>query len=225
MVEYIFEIEKGEPLTFRVDIRRQYSETTEEDQYPSWTKLGYHQCDICPLPSDGHRYCPTAVDLQDIVERFSSLLSHGPVTVRVKTLDREYVKTCDIQTGLQSLLGLIMATSACPILSKLGALANFHLPFATTEDTLFRSVGAYLIRQYFIFSDGGRPDFELRELKSLYNRLEELNFAFSERIRVASKADANLNAMVQLGALSFMVYVSLEDQLKDFRNAFESKLF
>ncbi len=224
MVEYIFEMDNGETLFFQVDIDRCYHEEMKK-AYPSWTKLEYNQCDICPLSAETYRYCPTAVDLQEIVEKFSSFLSHKQVAVRVKTSDREYIKTCDIQTGLQSLLGLVMATSACPILSKLGALASFHLPFATTEDTLFRTVGAYLLRQYFILSAGGEPDFTLGELKAIYNKLEELNYSFGERIRIASKSDANLNAVVQLGALSFMVYVSLEEQLKDFRDAFRGRLF
>ncbi|MDM8525983.1 hypothetical protein QUF80_21625 [Desulfococcaceae bacterium HSG8] len=219
MIEYIFQIEGGETLHFRIDINRKY----KEKRGHFWTELGYHQCKNCTLLLKDYRYCPTAIDMEEIIEGFSSFFSHDKVFVRVKTSEREYSKMCDLQTGLQSLLGLVMATSSCPILSKLWALANFHLPFATTEDTLFRAVGAYLIRQYFIFSDKGQPDFDLEGLRNLYRELEELNTSFTERIRIASKTDANLNAVVQLGALSFLVHVSLEEQLGDLRTTFERK--
>ncbi|QTA91693.1 DUF6901 family protein [Desulfonema magnum] len=225
MIEYIFETQDGRNLNFQININRQYTDKINGSAHHVWTKLDYNQCKICPLSLKEYQCCPTAVDLQEIVEGFSPFLSHEIVWVKVRTSEREYSKKCDIQTGLQSLLGLVMATSACPVLSKLWSLAYFHLPFATTEDTLFRTVGAYLIRQYFIFSDGEKPDFELNELRSLYNKLEELNTSFTERIRIASKADANLNAVVQLGALSFMVHVSLEEQLRDFRRTFQGKLF
>ena len=217
MIIYTFQIENGETLNFQVDINRHYEDAANAESRHFWTKLDYHQCGNCPLSPENYTYCPTAVDLQEIIAKFSSFFSHNRVHVRVITSEREYGKSCDIQTGLQSLLGLVMATSACPILSNLWALANFHLPFATTEDTVFRTVGAYLIQQFFISSDGGDPDFQLKRLKILYNNLEELNSTFSERIRIASKSDANLNAVVQLGALSFMVHVSLEEHLRDFR--------
>jgi len=223
MIGYMFRIENGETLNFQVDINRHYNDKANTDTRRFWTKLDYHRCGNCPLSSDKYHFCPTAVDLQEIIEKFSSFFSHNRVDVRVISSEREYSKSCDIQTGLQSLLGLVMATSACPILSNLWALANFHLPFATTEDTVFRTVGAYLIQQFFISSDGGKPDFELKKLKNLYNSLEELNSAFSRRIRIASESDANLNAVVQLGALSFMVHVSLEEHLGGFRAILEKK--
>jgi hypothetical protein len=225
MIEYIFQIKGRDSLHYHIDINREYSEGSDETNHPPWTKLDYCQCKNCPMPVEKYQYCPTAVDLKEIIDGFSTLISHDEVTVRVKTSEREYRKTCDVQTGLQAILGLIMATSACPILSKLRSLADFHLPFATTEDTIFRAVGAYLIQQYFIFFDGGHPDFELKELKNLYCRLEQLNASFTERIRAASKTDANLNAVVQLGALSFMVHLSLEEQLKDLRATFQKRLY
>ncbi|OQX24864.1 MAG: hypothetical protein BWK80_18630 [Desulfobacteraceae bacterium IS3] len=224
IIEYIFQLKTGSTLNYLIDTNRQYGEETDRMSHRFWTKLDYNQCGNCLLSLKKYRCCPTAVDLEDIIEEFSSFLSHDQAQVSVKTPEREYSKVCDIQTGLQSLVGLVMATSACPTLSQLGALAKFHLPFATTEDTLFRSVGAYMIRQYFIFSDGGQPDFTLERLKALYNSLEDLNSAFTERIRIASRSDANLNALVQLGALSFMVHVSLEDQLRDFRNTFQKNI-
>ena len=76
-------------------------------------------------------------------------------------------------TGLQSLFGLMMATSGCPILSRLRPLADYHLPFADIDETVHRVVGTYLMRQYFEGQETGtEPDLELTALKDYYKELE-----------------------------------------------------
>ena len=63
-----------------------------------------------------------------------------------------------------------VATSGCPVLKPLGAMASFHIPFCTTRETLRRIVGSYLIKQYFKQLEGEEPDWELKELKALYDQ-------------------------------------------------------
>lgn len=216
MIDYIFRIESDLEMKFSVDTDR----TTGKDdpgKLSPWTELGYYQCECCTLSPDENRHCPAAADLHHIIADFSPMASYETAEVSVVTEEREYRKTCDIQTGLQSLLGLIMATSACPVLSKLRLLADFHLPFSTSRETIFRIVSAYLLNQYFILSEGGETDFELRHVEQFCMNLEELNRSFSERIRVASESDANLCAMVQWGSVSFMMRASLREQLEKFR--------
>ncbi len=222
---YIFQIEDKQTLHFQVDINRKYTAKDVPEEHHFWTELSYNQCKNCVLCLQEYRYCPVATDLQEIIEGFSSLFSYSTTSVIVITPEREYRKTCNIQTGLQSLVGLVMATSTCPILSKLKPLAKFHLPFATPEDTLFRTVGSYLIQQYFIHSEGGHPDMELKDLKAFYQDLEKLNTSFGNRIRSASEKDASLSALVKLGFFSLMVCASLEKQLDDLKTAFHGKIF
>lgn len=222
MITYLFHSKDKKEYKFRIDVNRTYTLEIDHRPHQFWTKLDFHQCPICPLGVQEMRFCPTAVDMEDVVGRFSSLISYEEVDVQVIAPEREYRKTCDIQTGLQALVGLIMATSACPVLSRLKTLANFHLPFATLEDTIFRTVGAYLIQQYYIHMEGGKGDFELKKLKNYYNDLSDLNTAFLRRIEIASESDANLNALVQLEALSFMMHVTIEEELKHFRKTMTS---
>ena len=137
--------------------------------------------------------------------------------MEVTTPERTYVKQCDVQTGLRALMGLVMATSGCPVLSKLKGLAHYHLPFATVEETTFRTVSLYLLRQYFVQRDGGVPDLALRGLLTYYEELQDLNQAFQNRLRAASARDANLNAINSLFSLAAVVAIALEENLETLR--------
>jgi len=112
-------------------------------------------------------------------------------------------------------LGLVMASSGCPILSRLSGMATHHLPFATLRETVYRTTTNYLLQQYFVHRRGGVADLDLVELKKLYQELQTVNEAFLERIRVATDQDASLNALVTLLSVSAMVQVSIDDGLQE----------
>ena len=215
MVEYEFTLADGRVHRFVVGSDDEPPTTAE---LPAWTALGFSQCGNCPLSVADSPRCPTAVDVFRIAERFADKLSYERVHVRVQRGGRSYEIDCDVQTGLGSLLGLVMASSGCPILGELRGLARFHLPFAEFEETLFRTVSLYLLRQYFIAQDGGTPDFELRGLASLYEDLQEVNRAFKRRIEGASARDASINAVTLLFSVSALVALSLESGLEQLRH-------
>jgi hypothetical protein len=220
MITYEFKLENGDNYVFEVDMDRGFSRETSDADQPFWTALNYRQCPNCTLKKEKHSCCPPAADLKEVVERFSSILSVTNVTVHVKTPNRDYIKTCDAQTGLDSLLGLIMSTSACPILGKLRTMAKTHLPFSTHFESIFRSVGNYLLLQYFIQQDGKKPDWDLNGLIKFYEELGTVNQHFADRVRDASKKDAGVNAVIQLSALSITVGASIEEQLDEFKKEF-----
>ena len=213
LIHYHFLIEGKESLKFSVDLKRKYSKEKDAERHPFWAALNYHKCVVCPLSGSEFHHCPVAVDLQDVMATFSDTISHRRAEMHVLTPEREFVHHCDVQTGLNSLLGLIMATSACPILSQLRPLANFHLPFATAEETLYRTVGAYLVKQYFVLQNGNKPDFELAGLGVLYQKLISLNTCFAARVRSASEQDANINAVIRMDNFSILVLFALKDNL------------
>lgn len=224
MIDYHFAFETGESVHVTVDLDRLFTPEKDTASGSFWTALEYHQCENCPLARDKFKNCPVAVDIEGLVAKFSNFPSYSKVHVRVKTPQREYSKDCDIQTGLNAILGLVMATSACPILGRLKSMARFHLPFATPEETVYRVVGSYLIQQYFAHKDGLEPDLELNGLDSLYQDLETVNNAFAERIRSASEKDASINAIVRLSGLAFLVRSSLKKQLISQRSTFSHDL-
>lgn len=217
MVHYEFTLADGRVHRFLVG----EDEPPTTAELPAWTRLDFHQCASCPLRAESSPRCPAAVDVFRITERFADLLSYDRVHVRVIRDSRTYTIDCDVQTGLGSLLGLVMASSACPVLSQLRGLARFHLPFAEFEETLFRTVGLYLLRQYFVARDGGTPDFELRGLTRLYDDLQEVNRAFKQRIEGAAPRDASINAVTLLFSMSALVAMSLDSGLDQLRELLE----
>jgi len=220
MIEYVFELPGRAELRFTIDQKRVYSPATDHATHPDWTALGFNRCAHCPLPETEYRWCPAAIDVEGIVRTFAGISSSQSALIRVQTPERQFQRADDVQTGLNSLLGLVMASSGCPILGELRPLALFHLPFSTPEETIYRTTGNFLLRQYFIRRSGGTPDLELNGLKRLYQNLEQLNADFALRLRRASQNDANINAIANLSSLSMVVRFSLEDHLTEMKSLF-----
>jgi hypothetical protein len=216
MVEYTFTFADG--TVHRFDAAAKAAPATDPEP-PPWARLGFYRCANCPLDQATHPYCPPAADIARFTESFRELPSHERVHVRVRREGREYEIHCDLQTGLGSLMGLVMASSECPHVGQLSALTRLHLPFANLEETVFRTVGLYLLKQYFVARDGGTPDFDLQDLARYYDELQVVNRYFKKRIEAASERDANINAVTMLFSLSALVAMSLHsglDQLREF---------
>lgn len=223
MVRYIFDLESGARVRFEVDPERRYDPSGGGPDDPPWVALDYHRCENCPLAPGTTRRCPPAADLLKILEAFRQIPSTARAAVYVTTTERTYVRRCDVQTGLGSLLGLVMATSGCPILSRMQPMARTHLPFASIEETIYRTASAYLLEQYFVARRGGSPDFELAGLRDLYEQLYTVNSCFAQRVRAAAEQDASLNAITQLFSLGTLVSMSLDEKLELIAPMFAAK--
>lgn len=182
---------------------------------PEWTRLEFRRCPNCPLPAEAGARCPPAVDLAPVVGAFAKMISHEQAQVLVHTPQRVVGRDCQVQDALSSVVALIMATSACPILGRMRGLARTHLPFSTMEESLVRVAGAYLLGQLLVQREGGEADWTLEGLKAHYAQLEVLNKAFKKRIDAAAVQDATLNAVSALGVLSMGVGLSVDDQLAE----------
>lgn len=215
VIEYAIRFQNGDRLLFNVDLDHPTAATPQNTK--EWTSLDFNQCPNCPLKKETHPHCPAALEVAGTIETFQARLSHERVVVTVKTAQRLYQKEVDVQTGLRSLIGLMMAKSACPYTSQLKGLAHFHLPFASNDETLFRTVSAYLLKQFFKHKSGQPADLDLKDLSKLYEDLMTVNENFLTRIRKASQKDANLNALVDLHSISTIVNMSLEEQLESLK--------
>jgi len=212
----------GDSFVWNVDWSEEAT-VEKSDDLPEWTRLDFCQCECCPLKKEDHPHCPAAVRAHEVLTTFSNARSFDVVSVEVETLQREYRKKLPLQTALQSLLGLLMSTSGCPVLGRFRPLASFHMPFSSFEETLFRTVGAYLIHQYFESREEGNPDWKLEGLKEFYRTLEGLNRNFSSRIQAVEENDAISNAIVIFFSTSLVVVDSIEDGLEEYRNLFTAK--
>lgn len=211
IVRYIFQL-KDREVVFDVETKQRGVE--ESTNYPEWARLQHKQCACCPLKTSDCQYCPVATRIHGLVEAFAENKSTERVQVTVEASERHYYNDCDLQVGINSLMGLMMATSDCPVLQELKAMASFHIPFCSTRETLHRTVGSYLTKQYFVQLQGGKPDWELQQLKALYQVLEALNQDFSKRIQDSSSSDAVSNAVIMFFATSVVLVTSLDQQLQ-----------
>jgi hypothetical protein len=211
--DYRFERENGESIGFRLELRLPALELVpaSDSTPPNWSRLEERQCSHCPLQPTTHSHCPVAVNLAPVVEVFKHCISHEPARVTITTEARAYRKTVDLQSGISSLMGLIMVTSGCPVMDRLRPMVCTHQPFATVEETFFRAVSSYLMAQYIRQQQGKEPDWTLTRFASMYNDVSQLNACFKERLQLAVVQDANLNALTQLDCFGTFSTLSLED--------------
>jgi hypothetical protein len=197
---YEFSFENGRKETFTLSL---HDDTLQLDPLPvatdeEWMQLTYHQCGVCPLSPAEHTYCPVAKNLSYLLSRFKNEFSYETVTARVTTKDRVTEKTGSLESCASSIIGLIMATSGCPVLDILRPMAYTHLPFANEDETIFRAVSTYLTAQAIKVSQGQKPDWEISNVASIYSGITSLNADFAERIRGLHGKDANINAIISL---------------------------
>ncbi len=186
----------------------------EEEPIPEWAKLNFAKCGSCPLADKDYKYCPTARSLVDVVEFFADLPSYEEVEVIVETPKRIISAQTTVQLGLRSLMGLLMPISGCPILMKLKPMTFTHLPFSSIEETTYRAVSMYLLNQYFSHRFGGEASFDLEGLRQIYKELHDVNLDFLQRLRSASRTDANLNSLVSLDVFTIAIPRSIDNQLE-----------
>jgi hypothetical protein len=219
-IEYRFQMEDGKNLNYKINFNRPREKILNQADYPAWTELSFKQCSNCPLNPQEYSHCPVAIDAKEIILGFKEILSSSVTDVRVTTQEREYFKRCDAPTGLRALIGLVMATSACPTLSKMRGMAYYHLPFASMDEIVFRVTSSYLLGQYYIHQEGGEADWDLRGLKKHYKDVLTLNYDFLQRIQAANEADSNLDVLSTLFSISSILSVRLEQHLQKIRPLF-----
>ncbi|HEY4613304.1 MAG TPA: hypothetical protein VII11_09995, partial [Bacteroidota bacterium] len=186
---------------------------------PEWTKLKFHQCENCPL-GDDVQYCPVAVNLSHLIEEFKFNQSTDIAFVVVDGPDRSYVKETTVQKGLSSIMGIIMVTSDCPVLDRLRPMVRFHLPFASSLETTYRSVTMYLLSQYLEMKKGGSPDWNLDRLVGIYKEIMKVNKGMWNRLSNAAKLDANVNALIILNSFGDALRHSVKTGLDEISKIF-----
>jgi len=215
-IEYRITLDDEHDFSYRIELDRSYDREAEA-QAPHWTRLEHQLCANCPLSREQFSHCPAAVDLHRVIEDFQGLPAVQKALVWVRTPEREYTKVVGLEEGLRALLGVIMATSACPVLARLKPMAQQHLPFANNREFVLRAVSLYLARQYFNLREGRHADWELRGLVRSFQQLQLVNQAFWQRIHDTCKGDSNLKAFLTFFSMASSLTVSLETQLQKIR--------
>ncbi|OGS59436.1 MAG: hypothetical protein A3J79_12355 [Elusimicrobia bacterium RIFOXYB2_FULL_62_6] len=219
--KYIFKFDNQEEkvLDIQLDPNTLDLLPKKRDKYPEWTALDFAKCPVCPYNSAEKPYCPIAVNVAEALETFADKESFRAVDVQVVSDERDYFKKTTLQAALSSVMGIYMASSGCSVMGVLKPMVRHHLPFASIDETMFRTVSTYLVGQYVLKHKGQTPDWDLAKLMSAYKKIEELNKAIVARFRKVSTKDANYNALIILDIFAKFVPMTIERTLskKDLR--------
>jgi len=218
-----FEDEKSETFEFCFDATDMRLHLDTPDQPPSWTRLDFHQCPNCSLHLETCQHCPPAVSLSAIVNQIGDMPSYEGVEMRVITQEREIRQKTTIQNVLSSMLGLIMASSDCPIASYFRPMARFHLPLANLDETIFRATSTYLLAQYFRAQKDLPFDASLGGLVTIYKDMQTVNSTFAERLRQSGEV-SETNAIAQLDINAQTLPVVISDNVDDLYELFSAYL-
>ncbi|MDH5259335.1 MAG: hypothetical protein OEX07_15075 [Gammaproteobacteria bacterium] len=192
----------------------------ENPPLENWMKLSHHQCENCPLTEKSHPICPVANNLYGLLKDWEKVISYDKVDLIVTSRQRTISANTTAQKALSSLLGLIMATSDCPHTHFFRAMAKFHLPLASNEETSFRAISTFFMMQYFQASEEKSVNLNLENLRKIYDNMHTVNVHMKQRLENAVIEDAALNAVVILDLFAISMPYYLEDELEKLRDLF-----
>lgn len=187
---------------------------------PGWAHLEYHQCPPCPLRSTEHPFCPVALSIADLVTTFKDIASYVRCTVTCISPERTVSKHTVVQEGLASILGLLMAISGCPIMDFFRPLAQFHLPFATVDESIFRVVAVYMLRQYYRKDRAMSDRLSLDDIRNHYALIKQVNKGILRRIQSITDQDADKNAIITLSSLGQILEMEIDANLESLHHLF-----
>ena len=222
-ITYILSFDDGsrEEFSFDFDEVTMRLKAANSSRLPDWTRLDFHQCPHCPLDVGSHQHCPPAAHLGDIMGRLGRIPPYETVDLQVVTSERETRQTTSATTALSSLMGLVMASSGCPIAAYFRPMARFHLPLASPEETIFRVISSYLLAQYFRTQQGLEFDSTLRGLVRIYEDMQAVNAAFAERLKASGEVKET-NAVAQLDLYAQVLPIVIKDSVEELLPLFEA---
>ena len=222
-VRYRYEFDDGAPVEFAVDSELRAGEQEPCSAAPGeWTKLNEYRCDCCSLPPSESQPCPAIASVADVVEYFNEHRDYTEAKCTVSLPDKTIVARKSINEALSALMGLRMASSACPILSQLKPLARFHEPFASPYHTVFRAASMYLLGQYFRQGRGEAANWSLDGLRELYADIGEVNLRMSQRLKAARREGSSPVSMSVLSVFSITMSHLFDEHLDILRGLYES---
>ena len=221
-IDYHFTFKDGAQKDFNIDLDSRSLEIIPHNAQlrPDWAMVANCRCVNCGLDEEREPYCPIALNITGVIDFFKDFISYDRARVQVTTEDRTYEKDTTIQNALSSLLGVYMVASGCPSMEKLKPMVRFHLPFATVEETVFRSTGAYLLGQYFLKKQGKEADMDLTELAEFYKGIHLVNHGIAERLRKVIGKDALNNAVICLDMFAKELPYAIDDGLEELKSLF-----
>ncbi|MBT3235138.1 MAG: hypothetical protein HN353_04245 [Bdellovibrionales bacterium] len=194
-------------------------ENTNKDHSdkPAWARLEHKQCDNCTLSPSNNPYCPVALSLVSLSDITQGLTSFEETSTRVITTEREYLHRGDLQKGISPLVGLLMASSGCPVFEIFKPMARFHIPFASKEETYYRLFGTVLISNYY---KNYVVNFDPGVLGDIYENVSVVNARLVQRFTDVTGGDSLLNSIVILDHLALRYVLDIEEVFSELKSYF-----
>lgn len=211
---YEFKFENGEKTKIVIELKKEDLNIVNLvfDEKKECNELKNFKCPNCKL--QGNKECPVLKNLLVIVEEFKTKHSYDKCEIKVETRERVYIKYDSLQSGIGSLMGIIMVSSGCPTLEKLKPMVKFHLPFATIEETMYRAASMYLMAQYIRNKDGKIAKYDLREIADIYAEIEKINVHMARQLNKINICDASINAIVLLNSFASFANITFGDEFE-----------
>ena len=215
MIHYRFVFADGSRAEFEVDDEAATAPPLRRSEgLPAWMHLDKYRCPHCPLPDGPGVACPAMDALFSTIQAFEQHASTEACELTVEHNGVTFQARTPLQNAVRALLGLQLALSACPTLSRLRPMARFHAPLSGPDETLFRVFGMYLVDQLFRQKRGQTPDWSLAGLQAIYQDIHTVNDRLADRIRDATQKDATVNGVVILDALAHVVEWNIQNGLE-----------
>ena len=103
-------------------------------------------------------------------------------------------------------------------------MARFHLPFASTEETIWRASSSYLLAQYYLHQDGKPVDVHFKGLSRIYGEIQTVNISFAKRLRAACQHDSMVNAIILLDMFAQSMPSAIDESLDEIKPMFRPYL-
>jgi hypothetical protein len=187
-----------------------------------WTRLAFHKCSHCPLKQEDFPFCPLAQAIESIISKIHDFLSYDEVHAQVEYKNRTVSADITVQRALSSLLGLLIPASGCPHTRYFRPMSRYHLPFADTEEKIYRATTMFLLAQYFIHKKCGCIPTDFSRLEAIYNNVHIVNTQTCKRLREFCKSDSPLNAITILDMLTVSIHSALKHDLDKFEAYFSA---
>jgi hypothetical protein len=187
-----------------------------------WTRLDFHKCSHCPLKREDSPFCPLARAIDGVISKIHNLLSYDEVHAEVAYKNRMVTADITMQRALSSLLGLIIPASGCPHTVYFRPMSRYHLPFADTEEKIYRATTMFLLAQYFIHKKCGCIPTDFSRLETIYNNVHIVNTQICKKLLEFCENDSALNAITILDMLTVSIHSALKHDLDKFESYFSA---
>lgn len=212
----IYRVEKpgGEVVEFDIRLNEQGMLEDPPTEGPPWTRMDGERCADCV---DHGPACRAALAIAPVVDAFMSIDSLQQVRARASVPNYTAEMTGPVSIVASSIMGLAMAASGCPKLAPFRAMAIYHQPFSTLEDTVIRAAGFLLLGRWahatLVEEDPFAP------LIDAWEQLEEVNLRIARCLQDYCATDAALNGLVNLDMFAKAGGFGLESALASLKPA------